>query len=495
MVEKRKIPADIDKSLVRVKELLSVLNQIEKKNNTANETDSEKETCQNDIKREITKLKSYQCRVTAWINEGETKDKNLMKTLKKSLEAIQLAFKNNETNKHFVTLLNDVLSTKASQIEDAQKDREWISETISRLEQCLKTEELSSEKKKAINKKGKGKFSDESSKETIELIDHSRVKWHIAQLKRLSQDLESDLIDPKYLPLVEEYAKNLLQGDQMVDTKQERSLYASLYCEEDTGDNATNEGHSPSGHIKQPSESLQNSSKKPDPSSTNEHATLSGNDSQSTCTVSASVPSVNNSSTHLKQVNCFNEEDNSNTTFKNNNETSDGDILQNDINSSAQEFLQEKKGWIDLDLVSSIVETAYNYLPTVSQRQQVRDYQYRSQWSSPPASFPVHPLKNHASAEFFGKLDLDTLFFVFYYQQGTYQRYLAAKTLKQNNWIFHKKYLTWFFLQSPSKTDSEQFNRGTYIYFDNSSSWCTRVKHDFVLDPADIHSDMSCLKQ
>jgi hypothetical protein len=37
---------------------------------------------------------------------------------------------------------------------------------------------------------------------------------------------------PKYLPLVEEYAKNLLQGDQMVDTKQERSLYASLYCEE-----------------------------------------------------------------------------------------------------------------------------------------------------------------------------------------------------------------------------------------------------------------------
>jgi CCR4-NOT transcriptional regulation complex NOT5 subunit len=57
MVEKRKIPADIDKSLVRVKELLSVLNQIEKKSNTANETDSEKETCQNDIKREITKLK------------------------------------------------------------------------------------------------------------------------------------------------------------------------------------------------------------------------------------------------------------------------------------------------------------------------------------------------------------------------------------------------------------------------------------------------------
>jgi hypothetical protein len=34
--------------------------------------------------------------------------------------------------------------------------------------------------------------------------------------------------------------------------------------------------------------------------------------------------------------------------FQNNNETSDGDILQNDINSSAQEFLQEKKGWIGI---------------------------------------------------------------------------------------------------------------------------------------------------
>lgn len=44
----------------------------------------------------------------------------------------------------------------------------------------------------------------------------------------------------------------------------------------------------------------------------------------------------------------------------------------------------------------------------------------------------------------FLKFDLDTLFFAFYYQQGTYQQYLAAVELKKLNWMFHKKYNTWF---------------------------------------------------
>ncbi|KAJ2823420.1 general negative regulator of transcription subunit 5, partial [Coemansia sp. 'formosensis'] len=41
-------------------------------------------------------------------------------------------------------------------------------------------------------------------------------------------------------------------------------------------------------------------------------------------------------------------------------------------------------------------------------------------------------------------LDLDTLFFAFYYQANTYQQYLAAKELNRQSWRFHKKYLTWF---------------------------------------------------
>lgn len=44
----------------------------------------------------------------------------------------------------------------------------------------------------------------------------------------------------------------------------------------------------------------------------------------------------------------------------------------------------------------------------------------------------------------FEKLHTDTLFLIFYYQQGTYQQYLAARELKRQSWRYHKKYMTWF---------------------------------------------------
>lgn len=44
----------------------------------------------------------------------------------------------------------------------------------------------------------------------------------------------------------------------------------------------------------------------------------------------------------------------------------------------------------------------------------------------------------------FSKFNLETLFFAFYHQQGTYQQYLAAVELKKKNWKFNKKFETWF---------------------------------------------------
>ena len=75
---------------------------------------------------------------------------------------------------------------------------------------------------------------------------------------------------------------------------------------------------------------------------------------------------------------------------------------------------------------------------------------------------PTLPMFNRR--ENFSKFDLDTLFFSFYYQQGTYQQYLAAMELKKKNWRFHRKYHTWF-----KKTSNEGLNR--YVYFDYESSW------------------------
>lgn len=55
--------------------------------------------------------------------------------------------------------------------------------------------------------------------------------------------------------------------------------------------------------------------------------------------------------------------------------------------------------------------------------------------------FPTSAMYNRQSN--FIKMDLDCLFFAFYYQQGTYQQYLAAQELKSRGWEFHTRFLTW----------------------------------------------------
>lgn len=61
-----------------------------------------------------------------------------------------------------------------------------------------------------------------------------------------------------------------------------------------------------------------------------------------------------------------------------------------------------------------------------------------------PVAFPSLPAPAFEKPHMFDKLNTDTLFLIFYYQQGTYQQYLAARELKKQSWRYHKKYMTWF---------------------------------------------------
>ncbi|RAL59038.1 hypothetical protein DID88_009067 [Monilinia fructigena] len=79
----------------------------------------------------------------------------------------------------------------------------------------------------------------------------------------------------------------------------------------------------------------------------------------------------------------------------------------------------------------------------------------------------------------YSKIDGDTLFYVFYYKQATYQQYLAAKSLKEQSWRFHKQYQTWFQRHEEPKEITELWEQGTYRFFDYESTWMNRRKADF----------------
>ncbi|KAI0472661.1 Not1 N-terminal domain, CCR4-Not complex component-domain-containing protein [Xylariaceae sp. FL0804] len=105
---------------------------------------------------------------------------------------------------------------------------------------------------------------------------------------------------------------------------------------------------------------------------------------------------------------------------------------------------------------------------------------YRPDVRYPSASgYPQEPLPILDDPRLYSRIEPDTLFYVFYYKQGTYQQFLAAKALKDQSWRFHKQYQTWFQRHEEPKSITEEFEQGTYRFFDYESTWMNRRKADF----------------
>eukprot|EP00745_Piridium_sociabile_P001535 TRINITY_DN109424_c0_g1_i1.p1 TRINITY_DN109424_c0_g1~~TRINITY_DN109424_c0_g1_i1.p1 ORF type:complete len:211 (-),score=14.54 TRINITY_DN109424_c0_g1_i1:97-729(-) len=85
------------------------------------------------------------------------------------------------------------------------------------------------------------------------------------------------------------------------------------------------------------------------------------------------------------------------------------------------------------------------------------------------------PSEPKADATLFKHLGLDTLFFVFYYQRGTYQQSLAACALRSKTWCFHLERMTWF--RRYDQPSGDVIEPDTYIYFDYES-WTSKITRD-----------------
>ncbi|KAF9110272.1 proteinral negative regulator of transcription subunit 5 [Mortierella sp. AM989] len=126
-----------------------------------------------------------------------------------------------------------------------------------------------------------------------------------------------------------------------------------------------------------------------------------------------------------------------------------------------------------------MLETSYQFIPEAADTERPKYYTPKNPFPT-PSYYPQSPPPGlFESPAMFEKFDIDTLFFIFYYQQGTYQQYLAARELKKQSWRFHKKYLTWFQRHEEPKAITDDYEQGTYIYFDYEGAWCQRKKTDF----------------
>lgn len=133
-----------------------------------------------------------------------------------------------------------------------------------------------------------------------------------------------------------------------------------------------------------------------------------------------------------------------------------------------------------------LLVASHQHLPLPSDSRRNRKYVPRNPYvhldTRNSAAYPTHPTRNYDDPAMFEKYDLDTLFFIFYYQQGSYQQHLAAKELKKLSWRYHTKYLTWFQRHEEPRMTASDYERGAYVYFDHETGWCQRIKSDFTFE-------------
>ncbi|XP_078093434.1 CCR4-NOT transcription complex subunit 3-like isoform X8 [Mustelus asterias] len=127
-----------------------------------------------------------------------------------------------------------------------------------------------------------------------------------------------------------------------------------------------------------------------------------------------------------------------------------------------------------------MVESAWLHMPHPSDSERIRHYLPRNPCPTPPYHHQIPPVHSD-TLEFYQRLSTETLFFIFYYLEGTKSQYLAAKALKKQSWRFHTKYMMWFQRHEEPKTITDEYEQGTYIYFDYEK-WGQRKKEGFTFE-------------
>ena len=151
-----------------------------------------------------------------------------------------------------------------------------------------------------------------------------------------------------------------------------------------------------------------------------------------------------------------------------------------DFASPARPFFLSFRRWTTCSIANA---------PQRSDSQRSVDHRPRNVYPTHP-SFPRTPLRPTETPEVFEKFDTDTLFFIFYYQQGTYAQFLAARELKKQSWRYHKKYMTWFQRHEEPKVTTDEYEQGTYVYFDYETGWCQRIKSEFTFEYSYLEDEL-----
>uniref|UniRef100_A0A672T5I6 CCR4-NOT transcription complex subunit 3 n=1 Tax=Sinocyclocheilus grahami TaxID=75366 RepID=A0A672T5I6_SINGR len=517
MADKRKLQGEIDRCLKKVAEGVEQFEDIWKKlYNAANA--NQKEKYESDLKKEIKKLQRLRDQIKTWVASSEIKDKRQLVENRKIIETQMERFKIVERETKTKAYSKEGLGL-AQKVDPAQKEKEeigqWLANTIDTLNMQVDQFESEVESLSVQTKKKKG---DKEKQDRVEELKRmiERHRFHIRMLETILRMLDNDSIQVDAVRKIKDDVEYYLDSSQDPDFEENEFLYDDIDLEDIPQPVVAT---SPTGHTED--EIFQHSSSTP--TSTTSSSPIPPSPATFT------TVSISSSATDLKfnpQLlidHCFKvwsffshslQHQEPPSSLKSMAErVAQGSGLEGELSAlhissdifpsstapsgtpaAPQSALSEVSippslGVCPLGPVphskeqlyqQAMQESAWMHMPHPSDSERIRQYLMRN----PCPTLPFHqqvPPPHSDTVEFYQRLSTETLFFIFYYLEGTKAQYLAAKALKKQSWRFHTKYMMWFQRHEEPKTITDEFEQGTYIYFDYEK-WGQRKKEGFTFE-------------
>uniref|UniRef100_A0A669C8A8 CCR4-NOT transcription complex subunit 3 n=1 Tax=Oreochromis niloticus TaxID=8128 RepID=A0A669C8A8_ORENI len=486
MADKRKLQGEIDRCLKKVAEGVEQFEDIwQKLHNAANA--NQKEKYEADLKKEIKKLQRLRDQIKTWVASNEIKDKRQLVENRKLIETQMERFKVVERETKTKAYSKEGLGL-AQKVDPAQREKEetgqWLTNTIDTLNMQVDQFESEVESLSVQTRKKKGdKEKQDRIDELKRLIE--RHRFHIRMLETILRMLDNDSVPVDAIQKIKDDVEYYIDSSQDPDFEENEFLYDDLDLEDIP---AALVATSPSGQGNVEDEVYLHSSSTP--TSTTSSSPIPP--SPATCTAvillsSNAVPSLITLKAMAERAALGS--------------GLDGEISNLHITDRApgtpaapQPSVTEVNIPPSLGVCplgptplpkdqlyqQAMQESAWTHMPHPSDSERIRQYLMRN----PCPTLPFHhqvPPHHSDSIEFYQRLSTETLFFIFYYLEGTKAQYLSAKALKKQSWRFHTKYMMWFQRHEEPKTITDEFEQGTYIYFDYEK-WGQRKKEGFTFE-------------
>jgi len=528
MADKRKLAIEMEKCFKKIDEGVEIFeDKMSKLDEVTNENQREK--IQNELKKEIKKLQRLREQVKNWQGSSDIKEKEKLNQYRRLIEQRMETFKGIEREFKTKPHSNQGLSTE-EKIDPKEKEKadtlEWLKNQIRAIEDDIDRTESKIELFSTTDtgkKRGKAKTGSNSEKDQWD--KHlERIKFHLENLevcmrmvmndKLSTAAVNSKLKEPldMYIDALESECYDELENLEPDDVYEELGLgdYISQLAA------AVVHVPVPQPPVQpvptKPTESKTSESKPHEANSAKPHSQLPVHVTQSMPFQSflydqelGTLPGVIKQPIHKPKVHAKVSRPSSTYPPSDDFVIVSSDVMIRDNKSTSQpsnyNFMQPTsrtsnsvQSYVPPASQSSAhhspISQSWEYNPTVRQPSKF-DVLLASDEVVGLSHLPVQvpdftlpdwfPKRDHLDVDpaHFEKLELGTLFFTFYYMEGTVFQLLASSQLKRSGWRFNTRYLMWFRRKTDPIECAADFERGDYHYFDYEQ-WGLRVAENFV---------------